>query len=257
MTGERLQRFLARAGVASRREAENLIRAGRVRIDGSLATIGESVQAGQRVEVDGVEVRPIEGRRTFMLHKPAGVLCSVGDSRGRRTVMDLVPSVPGLHPVGRLDLDSEGLLLLSNDGDLTLRITHPRFEHPKTYRVWCDRGGVSAEACRTLEAGVALEEGIGRARRANPAPGGAVVVLAEGRKRQLRRMLAALGYRVQRLLRTHIGELALGDLPVGGWREMTPELLALLGYTPAQPAPHATRGPQPAKPPRRSRREGA
>jgi 23S rRNA pseudouridine2605 synthase len=243
-TSERLQRYLARAGVASRREAENLIRAGRVRVDGSPATIGLSVTPGQRIEVDGVEVSAREQLRTFMLHKPAGVLCSVGDARGRRTVMELVPRVPGLHPVGRLDLDSEGLLLLSNDGDLTLRITHPRYEHPKTYRVWCHQGAVSAEACRALESGVELDDGSARALRATPAAGGAVVVLAAGRKRQLRRMLATVGYRVKRLLRTHVGNLALGDLPAGGWREMTPEMLAQLGYTPAQTAPREPRGPR-------------
>lgn len=244
-TSERLQRYLARAGVASRRESETLIRAGRVRVDGAVATIGNSVTVGQRIEVDGALVELPSATRTFMLHKPAGLLCSVGDDRGRRTVMELLPLVPGLHPVGRLDLDSEGLLLLTNDGQLTLQITHPRYEHPKTYRVWCAQGSVSEEACRSLEAGVLLEDGSARARHAEAAPGGAVVVLAEGRKRQLRRMLATLGYRVRRLLRTHIGPLSLGGLQPGQWRELTPEMLVQLGYTPGQMArPAAERAPQ-------------
>jgi 23S rRNA pseudouridine2605 synthase len=253
---ERLQRYLARAGVASRRESEILIRAGRVRVDGVVALLGSSVRPGQQVALDGVPVVLPEGTRTFMLHKPAGVLCSVGDDRGRKTVMDLLPAVPGLHPVGRLDLDSEGLLLLTNDGDLTLRITHPRFEHAKTYRVWCSQGRVSPEACRRLEAGLELDDGPARARRAEPAPGGAVVVLAEGRKRQLRRMLETVGFRVQRLVRTHIGDLGLGDLKPGAWCEVTPAMLASLGYHPSDAARPQVRAPQPPSPTRaRARRE--
>jgi len=252
---ERLQRYLARAGVASRRDSEGLIRAGRVRVDGAVAQLGSSVQPGQRVELDGVSVVLPEATRTFMLHKPAGVLCSVGDDRGRRSVMELLPAVPGLHPVGRLDLESEGLLLLTNDGNLTLKITHPRYEHAKTYRVWCSQGRLSEDACRRLEVGLELEDGPARARQAEPAPGGAVVVLAEGRKRQLRRMLDAVGFRVLRLVRTHIGELGLGDLKPGTWREVTPTMLAQLGYNPVQAARAEVRSPP--RLPKRARREDA
>jgi 23S rRNA pseudouridine2605 synthase len=185
------------------------------------------------VFVDGVEVRPVAAQRTFALHKPVGVLSSAADDRGRRTVLDLLPPVPGLHPVGRLDLDSEGLLLLTTDGDLTLRLTHPRFGQAKTYRAWCRGGEVAPEACRALRAGVQLDDGPARALQARPAPGGAVVVLGDGRKRQLRRMLDAVGAPVVRLLRTHVGRLALGDLAPGAYRELTEADLQRLGYTPS------------------------
>ena len=129
--------------------------------------------------------------------------------------------MPGLHPVGRLDLDSEGLLLLTTDGDLTLRLTHPRYRHEKEYRVWTDPPDVSDEALARLTSGVTLEDGPARAERAERAPGGAVVVLREGRKRQVRRMLAAVGHEVVRLKRTRVAGLELGDLPVGRFRELT------------------------------------
>ncbi len=231
---ERLQRFLARAGVASRRKAETLITDGRVTVDGAVASLGQKVTAGARVRVDGVDVRPVAAHRTFALYKPTGVVTTASDERGRPTVLDLVPALPGLHPVGRLDLDSEGLLLLTTDGDLTLRLTHPRYGHLKTYRVWCREGAVSREGCRALVAGVALDDGLARARRAQPAPGGVTLELGEGRKRQVRRMLAAVGYEVVRLLRTRVGDLALGDLAPGSYRELTSADLRRLGYTPDQ-----------------------
>lgn len=228
---ERLQRFLARAGVASRRKAEALIVAGRVTVDGAVAVLGQKVGPGARVQVDGVEVAPIANHQTFALHKPPGVVTTASDERGRPTVFDLVPAVPGLHPVGRLDLDSEGLLLLTTDGDLTLRLTHPRYGHVKTYRVWCRAGALSREDCRALTAGVTLEDGLARAARARPAPGGATIELGEGRKRQVRRMLAVLGHEVVRLVRTHVGGLALGDLAPGAYRPLTAAELRRLGYT--------------------------
>jgi len=253
--GERLQRFLARAGVASRRKAEALIEAGRVRIDGEVATLGAKVGPGQRVLLDAVEVRPVAAHRTFALHKPPGVLSTAADDRGRPTVLELLPPVPGLHPVGRLDLDSEGLLLLTTDGDLTLRLTHPRFGQAKTYRAWCAGGDVGPEACRALRAGVQLDDGPARALQARPAPGGAVVVLGDGRKRQLRRMLDAVGAPVVRLLRTHVGGLALGDLAPGAYRELTEGDLEQLGYTPSTGPGDASGTPAergaPRPPPRR------
>jgi len=235
-TPERLQRYLARAGVASRRKAEVLIADGRVRVDGQVAALGQSVVAGQRVTVDGEAVVAAAAHRTFALHKPAGVVTTAADERGRRTVLDLLPQLPGLHPVGRLDRDSEGLLLLTTDGALTQRLTHPRYGQAKTYRVWCARGALSRDACRALEAGVMLDDGPARALRARPAPGGAVVVLGEGRKRQLRRMCDALGHPVTRLLRTHVGGLALGELLPGTWRELGDGDLRRLGYTPRKSA---------------------
>lgn len=230
MNEERLQKVLAAAGVASRRKAEELITAGRVRVNGAPAVLGAKVGPDDRIEVDG---RPVErgGRKvTYLLHKPKGVLSTVSDDRGRPTVMDLVPPAEGLHPVGRLDLDSEGLLLLSNDGALTLRLTHPRFGHEKEYRVWCTEGALSNEALRKLREGVELDDGPATALKASRTAGGGRVVLGDGRKRQLRRMLNAVGYRVDRLQRTRIGSLSLGKLPAGGWREVTAaELDELLG----------------------------
>jgi 23S rRNA pseudouridine2605 synthase len=134
--------------------------------------------------------------------------------------------------VGRLDLDSEGLLLLTDDGDLTQRLTHPRFEHRKRYRAWCRGGTLSTDAAGRLRQGVRLEDGAARADRVEPAPGGCVIDVHEGRKRQVRRMLAAVGFEVQRLLRTEVAGIELGDLPEGAWREATPEERRALGYAP-------------------------
>jgi 23S rRNA pseudouridine2605 synthase len=229
---ERLQRFLARAGIASRRKAEELIVAGRVSVDGAVAVLGQKVAPGQRVALDGAPVEARTEHRTFALHKPAGVVTTASDERGRRAVLDLLPRVPGLHPVGRLDLETEGLLLLTTDGALTDQLTHPRYGHAKTYRVWCEGGALPRAECRTLEQGVELDDGPARALRARPAPGGAVLDLGDGRKHQVRRMLDAVGHPVKRLVRTHVAGLALGDVPVGGYRELGPEDLRRLGYTP-------------------------
>lgn len=255
---ERLQRFLARAGIASRRKAEELIVAGRVTVDGAVAVLGQKVAPGQRVALDGRAVAARTEHRTFALHKPAGVLTTAADDRGRRTVLDLLPAVPGLHPVGRLDLDSEGLLLLTTDGALTDRLTHPRYGHAKTYRVWCEGGALPRAACRTLEAGVDLDDGPARALRARPAPGGAVVDLGDGRKRQVRRMFDAVDHPVLRLVRTHIGGLSVGELRPGEHRELGSEDLRRLGYTPgnddARPsrtAPTPRTRPSGGRPPRR------
>lgn len=221
--GDRLQKFLARLGVASRRGVEELIRQGRVTVNGRPAQLGMRVKGGEEILVDGQAVGEMKAAATYMLNKPPGVLTTARDERGRKTVMDLVPAVPGLHPVGRLDLDSEGLLLLTTDGELTLRLTHPRYRHRKTYRVWCNQGTVHPEALRRFERGIELEDGISRALEARPEPGGCLLVLGEGRKRQVRRMLAAEGFEVTRLLRTRIGRLELGDLPPGSFRQLSHE----------------------------------
>lgn len=218
----RLQKFLAQAGVASRRKAEALITQGRVQVNGRVAELGMSVAPEDAVTVDGRRVRPPVTRVTYLLNKPAGYLSTVRDERGRPTVMQLVPPVAGLHPVGRLDADSEGLLLLTTDGALTLRLTHPRFAHPKEYRVWCAEGTVAQAALARLQQGVMLEDGPARADVARPAAGGAVIVIHDGRKHQVKRMFKAVGYRVTRLKRTRIGPLALGELPVGAYRQLTP-----------------------------------
>ena len=229
--GERLQKWLVQAGVApSRRKAEAWIDAGRVTVDGARAALGARVAPGSEVRVDGAVVAPGERGTILLLHKPRGVVTTAHDPQGRRTVLDLVPHVPGLHPVGRLDRDSEGLLLLTDDGALTERLTHPRFEHVKTYRAWCRGGTPDDAALAALRRGVALEDGPARADRVAPAPGGAVLDLHEGRNRQVRRMLAAVGAPVERLVRTHVAGLALGDLAPGAWRRATAEERRALGY---------------------------
>ena len=231
--GERLQKLLARAGAApSRRKAEALIEAGRVTVDGRIAQLGQRAQPGADVRLDGRPVaRPRLGT-VLLLHKPAGVVTTAHDPQGRPTVLSLVPDLPGLHPVGRLDLDSEGLLLLTDDGELTQRLTHPRFEHRKRYRAWCREGTLSANDAERLGRGVRLGDGLARADRVEPAPGGCEIELHEGRKRQVRRMLAAVGYEVERLVRTDVAGIALGDLAVGAWREATPGERRALGYAP-------------------------
>jgi 23S rRNA pseudouridine2605 synthase len=216
--GERLQKRLSRAGVASRRKAEVMILEGRVTVNGRVARLGDRALPEDDVCVDG---RPVPRERehvSYLLNKPPGVVCSVSDEHGRRTVLDLLPSVAGLHPVGRLDMDSEGLLIVTTDGDLTLRLTHPRHGHEKEYRLWCEQGTVDDEALARLRAGVELDDGPARAIKARPAEGGCVLVLVEGRNRQARRMLESVGYRVGRLRRTRLGSLRLGDLPLSSFR---------------------------------------
>ena len=226
--GERVQKLLSRAGVASRRKAEDLIRAGRVTVNGRVATLGQRARPDDDVRLDAQRVRVPHEHVTFLLNKPAGVVSTASDDRGRRTVLDLLPKLPGLHPVGRLDKDSEGLLLVTTDGDLTLRLTHPRFGHEKEYRLWCEQGTVDPAALATLASGVELEDGPARAAIASAANGGCVLVLTEGRNRQARRMLEAVGYRVTRLVRIRQGTLRLGDLQPGHYRRLTERELARL-----------------------------
>ena len=240
--GERVQKVLARAGLASRRAAEEFVRAGRVTIDGRCAVLGDRLLPGQELRLDGRVLEAAAPPRTFALHKPAGVITSAADERGRRTVLDLLPRIPGLHSMGRLDRDTEGLLLLTTDGDLTLRLTHPRYGHTKTYRVWCREGTPTTAALARLRQGVVLDDGPARADRVRPVAGGVVLVLREGRKRQVRRMLAAVDAPVVRLLRTHVGELSLGGLAVGAWRELGPEEVERLRYTPRNARTAAPRG---------------
>ncbi|GMA15033.1 rRNA pseudouridine synthase [Deinococcus metallilatus] len=221
--GERLQKRLARAGVASRRAAEELITAGRVTVNGEVATLGRTVTPADEVRVDGtlIETAGLESV-TFLLYKPAGYVTTARDEYGRRNVLSAMPSIPGLHPVGRLDRDSEGLLLLTTDGQLTLTLTHPRYGHEKAYRAWTAGDEVPTEAeLRRLEEGVELEDGPARALSARPAQGGAFVTLGEGRNRQVRRMLDAIGHPVTRLLRYRVGGLWLGDLAPGEYRELS------------------------------------
>ncbi|MBC7104760.1 MAG: rRNA pseudouridine synthase [Firmicutes bacterium] len=230
---ERLARYLARSGVASRRRAEAVIAAGRVAVNGTVVTTPAFTVDPERdrVTVDGRPVHP-EPRVYLMLNKPPGYVSTVSDPRGRPTVLDLVPRVGRLYPVGRLDADSEGLLLLTNDGELSLLLTHPRYGVPKTYRVWVagvpDRGTLTR-----LARGVELEDGPtapARVRLVRAGRAGSVleVTLREGRKRQIRRMCAAVGHPVLRLVRVGLGPVNLGALPPGRWRELRPEEVAAL-----------------------------
>lgn len=225
---ERLQKFLARAGVASRRAAEQLIREGRVAVnDRRVTEMGLKVDPGRdRITVDGRPIAPSEPRFYAVLHKPRGYLSTARDERGRPTVLELLPRVGRVYPVGRLDLDSEGLLLITNDGELTHRLLHPSHHVEREYHVLV-AGRLSAEALDMLRHGVLLEDGVtapAEVDRLRPEGRGEWlrVVLREGRKRQIRRMLAAVGGRVQRLVRVRIDGVALGDLPPGRWRTLTP-----------------------------------
>ena len=230
--GERLQKVLAGAGVASRRKSEDLISSGKVTVNGTRAELGMRVSPNDEVRVSGelVERKKTQDDVTYAFYKPVGVLSSSSDDRGRKTVIDFLPEVPGLHPVGRLDLESEGLLLMTTDGDLTLQLTHPRYEHEKEYRVWCDKA-VPGEVLRRLEQGVNLKDGPAKAIRAHRAEGGCVLVLGEGRNHQVRRMLAAFRLNVTRLKRTRVSGLRLEGLKSGEYRLLEAKDLARLGYT--------------------------
>lgn len=229
----RLQRFLSRAGVASRREGERLIEAGRVRVDGEVVTeLGARVRPGvQRVSLDGEPVE-LSAMRWLALHKPAGVLTTRKDRRGRRTIYSLLPRRhKDLFYVGRLDRFTEGLLLLTNEGELAHRLTHPSYEIARRYLVEVD-GLVERDQIRRLEQGVHLEDGVARAGDvellATPSNGAGPsarsllrLTLREGRKREVRRMLEALELRIGRLVRESFGPIALGSLASGEWRHLT------------------------------------
>ncbi len=224
---ERLQKLIARAGIASRRAAEDLIRAGRVTVGGRRAQLGDSASETDDVRVDDRPLTLAAEHVTFALHKPRGVVTTASDEFGRMSVLELVPEVPGLHPVGRLDRDSEGLLILTTDGSLTQQLTHPRFEHEKEYRVWTHLTPTRADL-EELRRGVQLEDGLAKADSASLADEGAVIVLREGRNRQVRRMFEALGLKVTRLQRRRIGSLHLADLQLREWRELGKRDLAKL-----------------------------
>jgi 23S rRNA pseudouridine2605 synthase len=219
----RLAKFLAHAGVASRRAAERLVAEGRVTIDGALVTDpARDVGDAHAVAVDGEPVRGEEPRVVYALHKPAGVVSTARDTHGRPTVVDLVPGGRRLYPVGRLDAGTTGLILLTNDGELANRLTHPRYEVPRTYRATVGGPPLTEKALRALRAGVELEDGRtapARVRRLDPRT--LEITIHEGRKRQVRRMCEAVGHPVKALVRVRFGPLALGDLPAGRARRLT------------------------------------
>ena len=236
---ERLQKVLAHAGVASRRKCEKLILQGRVRVNGQVITkLGAKADPGQdAIEVDGQPIT-LEEKVYILLHKPRGYLSDTQDFRGRSSALGLVPSKERLYPAGRLDAESEGLLLLTNDGELAHRLTHPRYEHQKEYLALVV-GRPTEATLRRMRKGVKKDgeilraDAVQRLERLGPqaqihgwkeAPKGMVwlrITLHVGKKRHIRRMCAALGYSVRRLIRVRIGPLELGDLPVGKWRYLT------------------------------------
>jgi pseudouridine synthase len=222
---QRVQKLLAAAGFGSRRHCEELIAAGRVAVDGRVVRLGARAEPGQAVTVDGVLVQTNPDLVHYLLNKPRGVITTMDDPEGRPTVADYVTAPPRVFPVGRLDADTEGLLLLTNDGPLAQRLTHPRYGVAKTY-VARVHGTVRRQALRQLTDGVELEDGMAKAqtvRTLASARGETLleIILTEGRNRQVRRMLAAVGVTVERLARVQLGPLKLGDMGQGRVRPLT------------------------------------
>ena len=231
---QRLQKLLAQAGTASRRRAEDYLRAGRVTVNGAVARIGQRADpCRDDIRLDGRPLAVAEEKVYLLLHKPRGYLSTVRDDRGRKTVLDLLPEIPQrLYPVGRLDYDSEGLLLLSNDGDFAHHLLHPSHEVDKTYRVTVS--GAVEDAPRRLAA-LRTVEGRPirppRVRLVHPIDRERAVLeitIHQGRNRQIRKMCAQCGLSVQRLRRIREGRLSLGALPPGAWRHLTPEEVSAL-----------------------------
>lgn len=235
--GERLSRYLAHAGIASRRHAEQLIAEGRVQVNGNVVTTqGTRVDpASDEVRVDGKLVQAATRRVYLLLHKPEGYVSTAHDPQGRPTVLDLLPPEMRLlrvYPIGRLDIDTSGLLLLTNDGDFALKLMHPRYALEKHYEALV-QGQPSTATLELLRRGVTINEDNGRLHRTAPAQvrllrrlgpnSWLALTLHEGRKRQVRRMLAATGHPVVQLRRIGVGTLRLTGLPIGQWRVLTSE----------------------------------
>lgn len=237
----RLAKHLAHQGVASRRAAERLIFDGRVQVDGAVVT-------DPATDVDGSEAIAVDGellltgttareRVVYAVHKPAGVVSTAKDTHGRPTVVGLVGAARRLYPVGRLDADTTGLILLTDDGDLAHRLTHPSFEVPKTYRARVANPPVREPALRALRDGVELDDGMTAPAKVRRLHADEVeLTIHEGRKRQVRRMCEAVGHPVRTLQRVAFGPLRLGDLPVGASRRLTPAEVERLRKAGAPPA---------------------
>jgi 23S rRNA pseudouridine2605 synthase len=221
--GERLQKVLAVAGFGSRRVCEELIADGRVTVNGDVAVLGRRVDvSGDRIEVDGHPAPTRPGLVHYLLNKPLGVVSTAKDTHGRPTVVDLVPNTPRVFPVGRLDVETEGLLILTNDGDLAQMLTHPSHGVDKEYLVHVANGLVPAGAIRRLRDGIELDDGVtAPAQVSQPEPGVLRITIHEGRNRQVRRMCDAIGQPVQRLVRVRIGAVSDRRLKPGAWRPLT------------------------------------
>jgi 23S rRNA pseudouridine2605 synthase len=223
---QRVQKVLAAAGLGSRRACEHLIAEGRVAVDGVVVALGAKADPARHViTVDGERIHTDPALVYLLLNKPQNVVTTVTDPQGRPTVMDLIPTTPRVYPVGRLDRDTEGLLILTNDGELANRLAHPRYSVEKTY-VAQVRGTPKRQAIRDLLNGVVLEDGVARARSVRELGSAAdktllEIVLAEGRKREVRRMLAAVDIPLERLARVKIGPLPLGDIAPGKFRPLS------------------------------------
>lgn len=223
-SGERLQKVLARVGLGSRRNCEILIEDGLVTVNGEIARLGRRVDpTADRIVVDGTPIGVRPDLVHLLLNKPVGVITSASDPHGRRTVLDLVPTEPRIFPVGRLDQDTEGLLLLTNDGDLANRIAHPSGGIDKEYVAHVE-GHPSRAALRQLREGIDLDDGkTAPARASLLAPDLVRLTIGEGRNRQVRRMLDHIGHPVKRLIRTRIGPISDRQLAPGRWRPLTVE----------------------------------
>jgi 23S rRNA pseudouridine2605 synthase len=225
----RLNAYLARAGVASRRKADELIKAGRVTVNGEPGQLNTFVESRDRVEVDGQRVAK-QRLAHVLLHKPPGVVTTARDPQGRPTVVELVPDDPRVVPVGRLDADTTGALLLTNDGELAHRLAHPRYGVEKTYVVEVE-GDPDGNALARLERGLELEDGVTAPARARRLRDGVVeLTIHEGRNRQVKRMFAAVGHPVVRLHRSAYAGLAVDDLAPGTWRPLTPDEVSRLRH---------------------------
>jgi len=239
----RLAKFLATAGVASRRASEEIVRAGRVTLDGQTVTDpAREVGPQDVVALDGKPVPHGQAERVvYALNKPAGVVSTARDPQGRPTVVTMVPQTERLYPVGRLDIDTTGLILLTNQGELAHRLTHPRFEVEKTYRAVVGGPAVDERALRRLREGIELEDGRTAPARVRRVSADTIeITIHEGRKRQVKRMCEAVGHPVKRLERIAFGPLELGELPRGRWRRLSEEEIDALADWVSPPAPGRT-----------------